>query len=44
MEESAPAIPAAVGELVMNRTSSGMTIPEAVLPTVETTCPLQRSM
>jgi hypothetical protein len=41
---SAPAMPAASGELVNARMRSGMTTVEAVDPRVETTCPLHRSM
>src|SRR5438552_9346740 len=41
---SAPAMPAAVGELVIARMRSGKTTPEAVLPRVETNWPLQSSM
>src|SRR5688500_12949888 len=41
---SAPAMPAAVGESVIARMSRGKITCDAIEPSVETTCPPQRSM
>jgi hypothetical protein len=43
-KRSAPAMPAASGEAVIARMSSGTTTCEAVVPSVDATCALQRSM